>query len=115
MKRSFSFLLRAHLKRAVTALKEVGRARLSSARRTLTGSGDLGTSRRAEDRRALPTSLMRVAVPSSCALLLLATLSTKAQPLLTLQSGVQLNWSTTVSNTYRAQWSPAAGGPWTDL
>src|SRR6185295_3587631 len=44
-----------------------GRARLSSARRGMTGSRRFGDSRRAEDRRALPNSVMPVMVPSGCA------------------------------------------------
>ncbi len=43
------------------------------------------------------------------------TVTLRAQPLLTIQPGVELNWPTTVSNTYRAQWSSNPGGPWTDL
>jgi len=38
-----------------------------------------------------------------------------AQPLLNIQSGVELNWPTTTGNTYRAQWSLNPGGPWADL
>src|SRR5436305_1080361 len=45
----------------------VGRARLSSARRNVTRSRDLWDSRRAEDRRALPTSFKEVTVRPSWA------------------------------------------------
>src|SRR4051812_20182207 len=38
-----------------------------------------------------------------------------AQPLLNIESGVELKWPTTTGNTYRAQWSPNPGGPWADL
>ena len=39
-----------------------------------------------------------------------------AQPVLTIQSGVELRWPTLTNNTYRPQWSlPPGTGPWTDL
>src|SRR5712671_2714341 len=44
----------AHPIGTVTHMTEVGRARLSSARRNVTGSHGIRGSRRAEDRRALP-------------------------------------------------------------
>ncbi len=39
------------------------------------------------------------------------------QPVLSIQSGVKLNWPTTTGVTYRVQWSPNPGGagPWIDL
>ena len=40
---------------------------------------------------------------------------TNAQPLLHMESGVQLNWPTTTNRTYRPQWSPPPGGGWIDL
>ena len=40
---------------------------------------------------------------------------TIAQPLLHMESGVQLNWPTTTNRTYRPQWSPPPGGGWIDL
>lgn len=41
----------------------------------------------------------------------------RAQPVLSIESGVKLSWAATTGNTYRAQWSllPGATGPWTDL
>lgn len=48
-------------------------------------------------------------------LLSLALAANAAQSQLSIQTGVQLNWPTATGNTYRLQWSPAAGGPWTDL
>ena len=40
-----------------------------------------------------------------------------AQPLLSVDAGVELRWPTTAGNTYQLQWSPNPGdaGPWTDL
>jgi CxxC motif-containing protein (DUF1111 family) len=40
-----------------------------------------------------------------------------AQPVLSIQSGVTVNWFATTGATYRAQWSPhsSGAGPWTDL
>lgn len=43
-------------------------------------------------------------------------LMANAQPLLTIQPGVELSWPTSTNNTYRPQWSlPPGAGPWTDL
>ncbi len=38
-----------------------------------------------------------------------------AQPALSIETGVEVSWPTATGNTYQPQWSPAAGGPWTDL
>jgi CxxC motif-containing protein (DUF1111 family) len=38
-----------------------------------------------------------------------------APPTPSIESGVELTWTTTLGNTYQAQWAPDVGGPWTDL
>jgi CxxC motif-containing protein (DUF1111 family) len=41
--------------------------------------------------------------------------SVGAQPLLTIQTGVQVAWPTRSNDTYQAQWSPSSGGDWNGL
>ena len=38
-----------------------------------------------------------------------------AQPVLNIESGVELSWPTATGNTYQPQWAPNPGGPWTAL
>src|SRR3954447_20388856 len=53
--------------------------------------------------------------PAMVALFVLIGLTADGQPLLNIQSGVQLGWSTATNKTYRPQWSPNPVGSWTDL
>jgi CxxC motif-containing protein (DUF1111 family) len=46
---------------------------------------------------------------------LVVSLAVNAQPLLTLQNGIQLSWPTTTNSNYRPQWSSDSGGTWTYL
>ena len=56
-----------------------------------------------------------ITAPAVALLVILCLTAGGAEPLLSIQSGVELNWPTTTGNTYRAQWSPNPGGPWADL
>ncbi|MEO5912988.1 MAG: di-heme oxidoredictase family protein [Luteolibacter sp.] len=38
-----------------------------------------------------------------------------ATPVMMIERGVSFGWPTLVGNTYQPQWSPASGGPWTNL
>jgi len=61
-------------------------------------------------KRTIPACLVATA--------LLVTLGPSVrgnQALLSIQSGVQLNWLTATNKTYQPQWSPNPGGPWTAL
>jgi hypothetical protein len=49
------------------------------------------------------------------AILALSMAASMGQPLLGIQSGVELSWPTTNGKTYQLQWSPSAGGAWTAL
>ena len=54
--------------------------------------------------------------PAAAALLVFSGMATNgAQPALSIETGVELTWSTAVGNTYQPQGSPASGGPWTNL
>src|SRR3954462_9846033 len=58
--------------------------------------------------------LLKVGALLQFLLLALAT-TTRAQPLLTFQNGVQFGWPTKTNDTYRPQWSPNPIGTWTDF
>jgi len=59
--------------------------------------------------------MTRVVKLGSSTLFALFSLAAMGQPLLTFQAGVQIGWATATNNTYWVQWSPKAGGAWTDL
>ncbi len=58
---------------------------------------------------------MKQPVLYSALLGLLGLQTTAAETRLTIDTRTELSWPTTVGNTYQPQWSPAAGGAWTDL
>ena len=57
----------------------------------------------------------RLILSMAFALFVIFGMTIQGQPLLNIQTGVQLGWPTTTNNTYRPQWSPNPVGSWTDL
>ena len=59
--------------------------------------------------------MMMKPAPAIPILLASLCLHVAAQTRLSIEKRAELRWPTDIGNTYQPQWSPDAGGPWTDL